>query len=94
MFGKKMRPRFLGLVTAMVLLALSNLLVGCNENKNSSSRSEVVCPSPKPTGPVPCTMDYRPVCGTFADGGSSTFSNGCSACADPRVVSYSEGTCP
>jgi hypothetical protein len=77
-----------------VLLWLCALMMGCNTGSGSSSRAEMVCPSPKPKGPVPCTTDYNLVCGTFADGGSATFSNGCGACADPRVVRYSAGPCP
>jgi hypothetical protein len=52
-----------------------------------------------------CTMDYRPVCATRDTGircittpcpssEQKTFSNGCSACRDPKVSDYREGACP
>lgn len=48
-----------------------------------------------------CTMEYAPVCGlvqvqcvtTPCDPVPETFSNGCSACGQGNVVSYTEGTC-
>ncbi|MCB9815549.1 hypothetical protein H6785_03175 [Candidatus Nomurabacteria bacterium] len=48
-----------------------------------------------------CTMDYRPVCGvtviqcvtTPCDPIEETYSNGCVACAQGNVDSYTEGSC-
>jgi hypothetical protein len=40
-----------------------------------------------------CTMDFRPVCAQLQDGGYKTYSNGCTACSDPLVTDYSDGTC-
>ncbi|MDA8611377.1 hypothetical protein N9L18_00740 [Candidatus Pacebacteria bacterium] len=48
-----------------------------------------------------CTKEYRPVCGlvevqcvtTPCNPVEETFSNGCSACAQGNVVSYTEGSC-
>ena len=48
------------------------------------------CTEPRPEM---CTMDYNPVCGHLADGSSKTYSNGCGACSDPKVLSYSQGEC-
>jgi len=49
------------------------------------------CEEPRPQV---CTMDYRPVCANLADGGVKTYSNGCSACGDAAVSSWTEGACP
>lgn len=48
-----------------------------------------------------CTREYQPVCASVAvqcvttpcNPVPETFGNGCSACADPRVLSYTEGSC-
>lgn len=48
-----------------------------------------------------CTMEYAPVCGlvdvqcftTPCDPVPETFGNGCSACAQGNVISYTEGAC-
>lgn len=49
------------------------------------------CEEPRPQV---CTMDYRPVCASLAEGGVKTYSNGCGACGDAAVVSWIEGACP
>ena len=73
---------------------LAVLLVGC---ANSSPAMKAVadgtqvCEDPRPQV---CTMDYRPVCGNLADGSRKTYSNGCGACGDAAVVSWTEGACP
>jgi len=62
------------------------------------------CPTEKPTGPVACTMDYNPVCGSVDNGircirapcpstNNKTYSNRCVACADPKVYGYWPGAC-
>ncbi|MFC1657558.1 hypothetical protein ACFL2P_03195 [Candidatus Moduliflexota bacterium] len=48
------------------------------------------CPEVRPEM---CTMDYNPVCGYLSDGSFHTYSNGCNACSDPKVISYSLGEC-
>ena len=56
------------------------------------------------TRPEICTLDYRPVCAPRDTGVRcvttpcdstelATYSNACAACADPRVVSSTEGAC-
>ena len=67
-----------------------------DENKLS-----VHCTDPRPQI---CTMDYRPVCATQDSGVRcvttpcqstevKTYSNACSACANPAVKSYIPGEC-
>jgi hypothetical protein len=59
------------------------------------------CTNPRPEM---CTMDYRPVCATKDTGircitepcgstATATYSNGCSACSDPTVLSYVPEEC-
>lgn len=48
------------------------------------------CEEPRPQV---CTMDYKPVCAQILDGDFKTYSNGCTACADPNVTAYSDGAC-
>jgi len=48
------------------------------------------CINPKPQI---CTREYRPVCGFEEDGNHKTYSNACTACASPDVISYCEGDC-
>jgi hypothetical protein len=47
-----------------------------------------------PRESVLCSMIYQPVCATVK--GSSvpvTYSNGCMACSDEKVISYTQGAC-
>lgn len=53
--------------------------------------SETLCRDPRPEA---CTMEYDPVCGIKADQGRQTYGNGCQACADPEVISFTKGDCP
>lgn len=48
------------------------------------------CPEPRPEI---CTMDYTPVCARHIDGSFKTYSNGCTACTNPSVEGYVEGSC-
>jgi len=48
------------------------------------------CPEPRPQM---CTREYRPVCAKLDDGSMKTYSNGCTACTDPKVVGYYQGAC-
>lgn len=57
--------------------------------------------SPEEKQAQACTMEYRPVCGSVAvqcikapcPPVSQTFGNGCSACSQSLVTSYTEGAC-
>jgi hypothetical protein len=81
------------LAAVVLLLAGPGVWIGCDSDSQSLGRTEVVCPFPKPPGPVPCTKEYDPVCGQMSDDLAVTFGNGCEACADPRVISYTSGPC-
>ncbi len=49
------------------------------------------CADPRPQM---CTKDYRPACGLLRDGTRKTYSNACSACSDPQVMTQGAGACP
>lgn len=57
-------------------------MIECPESLKPSCQYEKVC-----------TMQYDPVCGTYENESSRTFGNGCGACADPSVTSYTKGEC-
>ncbi len=52
--------------------------------------NNTVCQQPRPEM---CTRDYRPVCAAIVDGANKTYSNACTACSDPAVISYIPGAC-
>jgi len=66
------------------------------------NKNFVMCEDPRPRI---CTKEYRPVCATLDTGKrcvttpcdttiQRTYSNGCSACGDPKVIGYVPGPCP
>jgi len=61
------------------------------EESVQNAGAATVCEDPRPQV---CTMDYRPVCGSLADGSVKTYANGCGACSDGKVSSWVEGECP
>lgn len=69
----------------------------CPEEENPTT---VVC-SPESKQAEACTMQYDPVCGlrqvqcvtSPCPPIPETFSNGCAACAEPGVISYTPGSC-
>ncbi len=77
-----------------MMFALMPLLVACTTGPSvdPTVASQVqACEEPRPQV---CTMDYRPVCASLTEGGVKTYSNGCGACGDAAVVSWTEGACP
>lgn len=48
------------------------------------------CTDPRPEA---CTMEYKPVCAQMTDGSYKTYSNGCTACSDKKIVTYRDGGC-
>ncbi len=55
-----------------------------------NSSNKVLCPDERP---MICTREYQPVCGVNHDNTSKTYSNGCTACSNPDVISYSPLAC-
>ena len=60
------------------------------EEKVSDKKEFTTCPEPRPEM---CTQDYRPVCAKLDDDSMKTYSNGCMACSDPKVIGYHQGAC-
>ena len=52
---------------------------------------QVVCKSPRSEM---CTMNYQPVCAQMDDGQQKEYANGCSACSNPAVQTWTDGVCP
>ena len=65
-------------------------VVAMAEGKGSEQKEFTACKEPRPQM---CTREYRPVCAKRADGSMKTYSNGCTACTDPKVVGYYQGAC-
>jgi hypothetical protein len=63
---------------------------GSTQQPHSVEMKSTKCPELRPEL---CTMDYNPVCGNLPDGTFKTYSNGCNACSDQKVTSYSQGEC-
>ena len=69
---------------------LTAVLINACSPVQSQPEVDKKCTQPRPQV---CTMDYQPVCGIQADGTKKTYSNGCSACSDLKVIGYNEGEC-
>ena len=80
------------MVVGVAVLALA--ACGSNEVKEEAEIAEKEgveqCSEPRPQM---CTMEYRPVCGITKDGADKTYGNGCGACGDAEVISFTEGEC-
>ena len=75
-------------ITVMVLVGL--LLGSCSTHGSELESTDTRCSDPRPEM---CTREYVPVCGNREDGSTKTYGNGCTACSDPSVVSFSSGAC-
>jgi hypothetical protein len=76
-----------------IVLFIISLCCGCAvplDKHNPVVEGLQYCPEPRPEV---CTMQYEPVCAALKDGNNQTYSNGCSACIDKRVVGYNSGEC-
>ena len=73
------------------LVVLLSACATSSQDETALAVATQVCEEPRPQV---CTMDYRPVCASLADGSVKTYSNGCSACGDAAVSSWTEGACP
>lgn len=82
--------KLLGMILIFICTSACSSLESTQHNKIQVDRpSGIVCPEPRRKM---CTREFRPVCAT-RDGKEKTYGNGCSACADPKVVSYRDGAC-
>lgn len=80
-----------GFVTTALLVTLMLSVLGCAGGQPKAlDESQTACIEPRPQI---CTMDYTPVCAALASGEEKTYSNGCSACADVKVVSHRLAAC-
>nr|WP_320192965.1 hypothetical protein [uncultured Desulfobacter sp.] len=77
-------------ISAFVMISAGSGCMGASRNQPNLPENAIVCEEPRHTI---CTMDYRPVCGYFADGTVKTFSNGCTACSNKNVVGFTHGPC-
>ncbi len=68
------------------------LVVGCAGPQQGATGEAQVQPCTDPR-PQICTLDYSPVCGVLGNQERKEYSNGCGACADPAVTSYTAGPC-
>ena len=74
----------------IVLLITSLAVVAMAEGKGAEEKEFTACKEPRPQM---CTREYRPVCAKLEDGSMKTYSNGCTACTDPKVVGYVPDAC-
>jgi hypothetical protein len=89
----------------ILLLIMALIISACSEEHpmeiEVAAHTVTECTNPRPEM---CTMDYRPVCATKDTGihcvtepcdstETATYSNGCSACSDPAVLSYVPEEC-
>ena len=89
-----------------LLVAVVVMLAGCETTPESPPPEperlvDVECQDPRPEV---CTFQYEPVCGLVDTGTRCvtapcpasewrTFSNGCNACSNAKVIGYREGAC-
>ncbi len=88
-------------ILALGLLSACSSQTNKNDTELQNPKISTPCPEQRPQV---CTMDYRPVCATRDTGVRcvttpcpsselKTYSNACSACADPKVMSYTPDEC-
>jgi len=71
-------------------ISVVTLMTGCKSNPTRVTK-QISCSDPRPEI---CTMEYTPVCGLDSVNVSKTYSNGCAACSDKKVVEYTKAKCP
>jgi hypothetical protein len=78
--------------TALIVASLSlGACASAAPDKAQAVTGATICEEPRSQA---CTRDYRPVCAVLQDGSEKTYSNGCTACADVKVSTWTEGPCP
>lgn len=99
MICSRMNKQLLGIGLSLSLLATTSFAWAKSEQPQVEYTQ---CQNPRPQM---CTMDYNPVCAVKDIGircittpcdstALVTYANGCSACADERVLGYQDGACP
>jgi hypothetical protein len=80
------------IIVGIILISISYTNIGCVASSNNISKdnSYILCEDPRPEF---CTREYAPVCAKLIDGSLKTYSNGCSACSDKKVIGYKPGQC-
>ncbi|WP_317932216.1 hypothetical protein [Halioxenophilus sp. WMMB6] len=81
-----------------IMILVGFILTSCQSNTQSLvvdaevtvTPDATVCNEPRPEI---CTREYRPVCAHLADGSTSQYPSGCTACADPMVDAWLPGEC-
>lgn len=82
---------FISLFCFVIFCLIGSMAIASQQSDQPNGETkQTVCTAPRPQV---CTMDYRPVCAQLEDTSLKTYSNGCTACSDPRVKSYGEGAC-
>ncbi len=95
-------------MSVVLLFGVILLCVSCAATKTEKVQTAtkdasavIQCEEPRPQI---CTREYRPVCATRFTGTQcvttpcpateeKTYATGCTACADAKVIEYSEGAC-
>lgn len=100
--AKSVTPAIHSKPLLLVALALLALLSACSSVDTKGGNTGFYhCKTPRPEM---CTREYKPVCGHIdtkircvtapcPTGKHQTYGNSCSACAQPAVVGYEEGSC-
>ena len=78
---------------SLILTGTLVFFAACSTADVSGQKEEAPMNQCKDPRPQMCTMDYRPVCGISKDGSKKSYSNGCMACSNLKVVEYYHGTC-
>lgn len=92
---KKLLFLFVAMVFAAGLLACSGGQTAptesASEQKSPAAASKLAgtCEEPRPEI---CTREYLPVCG-YSEAQQRTYSNACTACADPAVEGWTREAC-
>ncbi len=76
---------------SMLALLLSGCTQTAQQSQTAAEQADVM--ACQETRPMVCTMEYRPVCATLADGSVKTYASGCNACADVTVTGHVPGVC-